>query len=748
MLGPRRIALLCALALLVLGGLSPPAAPAASAPQAGPRVLLAFLPAQRLPANLSPDQRKNAPSPGEQFLTNLARRRDLAIGILSATQGSFSNTQALLDITQGTRVSGATYDPTLPIDMTLVKTPVGGFFDGWPETVARAESAPATIDPGLLAGMVCNADRRDPKSKLCSRGDAAYIGLDDASLNRVALAEAENAGQQVADTGITGDRQNLEAIAAADTGGAIASVSLGSDATVAQRAQMRLRTHRFVVANFQGPTGNRQIDQVLRDRPANELVIVVQTPPDLHGSQLIGVGVAGLTGRGAVTSETTRRHGIVAGIDILPTVLRHLGIKTPDDVRGTPIKAEGARNVDSLNTLKKRLASLGRRRIPALQGMLLFWVGLMFALGAYGGWHRMRRRGLRIGALAVLWVPTTVLVTGYIGPGAAIAEMGILATSSFILGALTDRFVAWPRGPIVPAAVGLGVITIDLANKSSLIVQSLLGPNPRFGSRFFGIGNEMEAALSVLLFIGVAAALTGRARSRRNAAIFAGCGLALGVIIGSGRLGADVGGVITVGVGTAVGTLMMLPKRPSKKVIALALLSPLVALAALALLDIVTGANGHFTRSVLHANNQGLKDVFIRRYELAGNALIRGRMPAIVLAGALAVSFAYRNREWLYAPLRGDYAWRAALVASLAAGIGGSISNDSGPLLFVVAIFALGCATAYIQGDPRLADQAGGEELGGGLAPTEGAIEPRPAPRIEIPADGSPAPVGPPAGVS
>src|SRR5204862_511368 len=85
-----------------------------------------------------------------------------------------------------------------------------------------------------------------------------------------------------------------------------------------------------------------------------------------------------------------------------------------------------------------------------------------------------------------------------IAPQRALVEMGIIAAGTFTLGALTDRFVAWPRGPIVPAVVGLAAITLDLINDSELIVQSLLGPNPRFGSRFFGIGNEMEAALPIL----------------------------------------------------------------------------------------------------------------------------------------------------------------------------------------------------------------------------------------------------------
>src|SRR5207253_5550829 len=124
---------------------------------------------------------------------------------------------------------------------------------------------------------------------------------------------------------------------------------------------------------------------------------------------------------------------------------------------------------------------------------------------------------------------------------------------------------------------------------------------------------ELEAALPVMLFIGIGAVLTGQPRSRRNAAIFAISGLILAAIVGSGRLGADVGGVMTVGTGAAVATLMMLPRRPSKKVIALAFCVPLLAVGGLALLDLATGGNSHFTRNVLNQGSGNFLDTILRR---------------------------------------------------------------------------------------------------------------------------------------
>jgi hypothetical protein len=167
----------------------------------------------------------------------------------------------------------------------------------------------------------------------------------------------------------------------------------------------------------------------------------------------------------------------------------------------------------------------------------------------------------------------------------------------------------------------------------------------------------------------------------------------------------------------------------TRKRIAIAVAAPVGALAALAVLDLVTGGNSHFTRSVLEGGGlHNLKDTFVRRYELAIQSTLRGRMPAIVAACGIAVAFAYRNRAWLYAPLAGDVVWRVAMVASLAGCVVGSLTNDSGGLLFVIGVFVLGCVTAYIQGDPRLAEADGGESLKGGLMFDSARAEPSPDP--------------------
>ncbi|MDQ6805079.1 MAG: hypothetical protein M3065_08935 [Actinomycetota bacterium] len=71
------------------------------------------------------------------------------------------------------------------------------------------------------------------------------------------------------------------------------------------------------------------------------------------------------------------------------------------------------------------------------------------------------------------------------------AWFGIIAVPSLTAAWLSDRFFAWPRGAIAPVAATVVAYTADLANHSQLIVRSLLGPNPKFGSRYFGLGRRV-----------------------------------------------------------------------------------------------------------------------------------------------------------------------------------------------------------------------------------------------------------------
>lgn len=652
---PRLVAGVLAVLAVMLSGLSLTAAPADAAPRSA-RVVLAFL-----PTNEDPPEDPGVPP--VSILERLDQRRALALGLTGAVQGTYKQIQAFLDISQGTRTSLSAYKPREPPELEFYPENGGALFQRWLETKDRARSAPADVRPGLLGETI--------------PGGTAYVG-------------------------VTG-RSQLEAIAAADRAGRVGLVSIGRAADVAARARGALRERRFVVVGLPtGPPGGVALNDLIANHEPKDLLIVMQTPPDFRAPQLLPTGILGLGTPGGLTSDTTRLPGVVAGIDIFPTVVRHLGVAVPKTVKGQEIRIEGKRDAEELQQLTDRLRVVGGRRVPALQIMLVVWLAVMLACGVFAD-QRGIRAGLRVGALAFLWLLPVLLVTAALAP-ARDAELFLIAGMTFALGALTDRFVAWPRGPMIPGFVAVLAYVADLVQGSDLIIRSLLGPNPRSGSRYYGVGNELESTLPLLLFIALAALLWRHGRSVRTASAFGLSGLALGAALGSGRLGADVGGVITVGAGAAVCVVLLLPGRLTWRRVAVVLAMPALALVALAGLDVATSGDGHFTRTVLQADGEdALEDIVVRRYELAFGVLKRGAMPFITVIALLAIAYAARHRGRVFAPLEDDEVWRAAILGGLGAAVAGALFNDSGPLLLIFGVFVLTIAVAYVRGDPRLA---------------------------------------------
>lgn len=570
----------------------------------------------------------------------------LHVAVASPAVDADAAAQTYLDVSQGARVSTRIYDEDLP---PLRLGPDGQISD-WGFIAERADDAPADLVPGLLGETV---------------GSTAYVGVRGAS--------------------------NQAAVIAADASGRVGSVDLGTRATLNKRMARAVQKHALVVAEVPPGPG-----LTLFPRNRNLLVIAMAAPPAGEAELLpTGAGFGGEARHGLLTSSTTRRDGMVSITDYAPTVLRWLGLETPDDMQGRAMRATGG-SADDVESLADRLAHIKDRRGAALRATFGLWVVALGLLALAG----RARLGLRLGLLVALWLPGLALLTGAMDPSRG-GEIAILAVGSLALAAVTDRLVPWPRGPALAAGVVLAAHAVDLIAGSPLIVRSLAGPNPGFGARFYGIGNELEAILSATVLLGTGALLVGR-RGRTVPVGFAvACAIAA-LFIGAGRLGADVGGVITLGAGAAAAVLASLPGGVTRRAVIIALLVPVLAVAVLALVDVVTGGDSHLTRSVLAADSPDeLWDIAERRFDIAWDSLKQGTTPLSVAVFALALVYGVVRRRELFAPLGDDRAVEAGMWGTLAATVVGALANDSGPTIFLIGAAALVLAAAYVTGKPR-----------------------------------------------
>ena len=317
-------------------------------------------------------------------------------------------------------------------------------------------------------------------------------------------------------------------------------------------------------------------------------------------------------------------------------------------------------------------------------GALAIWVlALLLAVALSRG--AVARVGVRLIGIAVVYLPLLLLVGAALEPGEW-PELALVAAGAAALAALTLALFRGYRGIAVAAGVTVLAYAIDMVAGSPLTALSLLGPNPGLGVRLYGIGNELEALLAVLIVAGIGAGLSGfapRIDPRRAAAVFIGLGLLAALVFAAGRFGADVGAAIVFPVGVAVAAVAVAGGR--RRAVFGVIAIPFAMVALLALIDLVSGANAHLTRSVLDAGGlNSLGDVAQRRLELSVRSFGRPVLLAFLPLVAIFAGLVIWRRELIAGWLGGHPAMRAGLLGALVATVVGTLANDSGALLLVI----------------------------------------------------------------
>jgi hypothetical protein len=428
--------------------------------------------------------------------------------------------------------------------------------------------------------------------------------------------------------------------------------------------------------------GLKQLGALVGELKGNDLLIAIGRAPPAK-NQALAIGVAGRGFDGDLTSDSTRTNGYVLSTDVAPTILTRLGIAVPSQMSGQAIRSEGSINAAAIESLEARMAVISERRGPVIGISLLVWL-VIFGLAALVSSDRVGRVAIRLAGLSIVYLPLLLLVAAALKPGQD-TEQILVMFGAPLLAALTLFLLGGLRALAVASGLVVSALALDVIAGSPLTSLSLLGPNPGLGVRFYGIGNELEALLGVLVVAGTGAGLAGfwpRLTERRAAAAFLTTSLLSAVVFASGRFGADVGAAIVLPVGGAAAAAAIAPRR---RAALLVIAAPPAILALIALADLVTGANAHLTRSVLDAGGLGdLADVAQRRLQLSAHSFVRPIvaffLPLITALVALAIWQRARLRQWLQpAP-----ALRAGLIGAVAATVIGTLANDSGALLLEI----------------------------------------------------------------
>jgi hypothetical protein len=587
----------------------------------------------------------------------------LAPGVLSAGLANVSDAQTFLDIGAGNRVFTSLYGPELPLF-----TRFGDRVPGWEGIVERADDAPAEIVPGLLASTL----REEASPPVRMRADSL----------------------------------------------------LGAPALMAADREGRVpRTRPFACLDRSCP-GVTAVPAVLGQLPAlidrlgsdgeggGDMLIAIERPPP-EERDVLAVGIAGEGFDGNLSSDTTRTPGFVLATDVAPTILGRYGIEIPDEMSGSPIRSEGDLDAAAVQDRADRMKVVSKRRDAVVLRNLIAWF-LLAALATALSRGRAGRAAFAILGLSVIYLPALLLAGAAVRPEDPVMERLIVGLGAPLLAALTFYLRRGWEALAIACGVTLGAYAVDVVAGSPLTAQSLLGPNPGLGVRFFGIGNELEALLAVVIPIGVGASLAaasaqGREPGRRMAvAAFLGVGGAMALIFAAGRFGADVGAAIVFPAGAAVAALAVPGVAGAvrkRRLMALLVAAPVIGLALLFAIDLILGGDAHLSRSVLDAGGASeLADVAERRLRLSASSFGRGVRTVLFWSCVAALVVVVVRRRlilgWLaQAPLaRAGFAGAGAAVAL------GIVANDSAATFLTIGTIAmLGCL-AFAWSQARMSD--------------------------------------------
>jgi hypothetical protein len=402
--------------------------------------------------------------------------------------------------------------------------------------------------------------------------------------------------------------------------------------------------------------------------------------------------------QGSLTSDSTRRDGVVTDLDVIPTITAFRGVEPPADAVGSPIEIiEGPPPFE----LHERYLAQRRMYVPigTAAGIYVTLVGLagvaVLALGRLVPEHL--RRFVGWACLSIAMLAASLLAAGHLPDltyatvvpfVALVAVFGTLAFAP-----LEDRDVL-----LVPTGIGITVVlffVLEAALSWTAALTPFVGGSELDGGRFYGLPNAF-----IGLLIGACLWVAHRLRTSAGVALL----VAAALLAGLPYLGSNLGGGVSLF--AAAGLWLAVRERGrlgAWKGIGVFVGFTLGGLSLILLAHAVSPFETHVTRFEQQAGGLGgVFEKFGDRLQVGFDLIARNPFALIPVLGLPATIVAVL---WPPAPLRPSLqrspAWRDAILVTLLAGVMAYVVNDSGP---AAAGFAFGLGLGGLLGVSLLSE--------------------------------------------
>lgn len=461
---------------------------------------------------------------------------------------------------------------------------------------------------------------------------------------------------------------------------------------------------------------DRRVAQVLAAVPAGTTVLLAgmsDNGPKPHLRVALASG-PGFTGSSYLYSDATRQKALVTLTDVTSTIMRSLVLPEPSDAVGSPFRPRAtgdgaARKVELLTD--EEIAGQAIRRVQGgflstLAGVqLVLYVLAGLALRRRWGGSPVRRRilaGTRVVALVGAAVPGASFLAGLFpwwkAPHTTPVLIGtVLAISAVMVAVALGG--PWRRSVIAPGLIVAGVtaaaLGLDVMTGSNLQMNSFLGYTAVVAGRFYGFGNQafaLFAAAAVLTAAWLAEYPLRGGRRWAAVLVVAVVGLAAIALDGAPMWGADFGGVLAQVPTFALLGLMVSGRRVSLVKLGLFGVAGAAAVLLVSYLNSRSAHPTHMGRFWNDLTGGGAWTVVSRKFDSMVGSLAFWPVTLLVAAAIVFLFFVltrpsrYRRTSLLTRTYARAETMRPALVCALTAGVIGTLANDSGLIILMVAM--------------------------------------------------------------
>lgn len=387
-----------------------------------------------------------------------------------------------------------------------------------------------------------------------------------------------------------------------------------------------------------------------------------------------------------LTSETTKRLGIIANIDIAPSIVDYLNTETTSMV-GRPIK--GVATEDSqlvfLSDTNRKIVTVSINRWPVLSSFSIFQIVLICSsvlmLLLYKYVPIKAFKAVETLLLTTMGAPIILLLLG-LAPqyrfGMVILVFASLSIGfAYLVKISFKNNLSWIY--FISGLTSLGII-FDVLTGSNLLKYSLFGYDPIIGARYYGVGNEFVGVVIGATMIALGALLEKKSSFKK---LFWPVSILVIITMGYPRFGANVGGTITAVFSFVYLYFKLSAKKVTSKEILICFLSVVGVVSLMALVDIfLLNGSTHLARAILSFIEEGpsvILRIIYRKIDMNVRLIRVTLWSWVLLAVIFALWMMFRKPKGILLKIFNSYpylsnSWIGVIIASII----GFLFNDSG----------------------------------------------------------------------